>query len=76
MFLITGPNRILTPLDTSKFWNFRNLIFARLLAGRILARRRRKILVFQRGDPLESAQFWCFAGLLAGPNLGSHLPGY
>ena len=37
----------------------RKLIFALIEAGQNLARRRRKILTFRRGDPLEIDQFWC-----------------
>ena len=56
----------------------RKLIFALIEAGQNLARRRRKILTFRRGDPLEIDQFWClpeyklvkfgahFAGIEAG----------
>ena len=56
----------------------RKLIFALIEAEQNLARRRRKILTFRRGDPLEIDQFWClpeyklvkfgahFAGIEAG----------
>ena len=56
----------------------RKWIFALIEAGQNLARRRRKILTFRRGDPLEIDQFWClpeyklvkfgahFAGIEAG----------
>ena len=37
----------------------RKWIFALIEAGQNLARRRLKILTFQRGDPLEIGQFWC-----------------